>query len=363
MLFNPSSLWDHIPPPRFLYMPAEGVDLADRKVRFVRLSRRRGHISLDGYAEQVIEPGLLVSGEIKKPKELQTVLKKFAKTHGIQFAHVPVPEEKVYLSVVETQKLKGEELRNALFFNLEEYVPLSPREATFDYEILGVSPQDPNKQDVLVAAIKTDDVLAYWDLFKGAGITPISFEIESQAIARASVPENDTATRVVVDIGHVRTALSLVRSGVVQFTATLDVGSQAFTDSLAKNFDISEEEAERMKNTRSVSTSDVNRDFVAALLPTLSVFRDEINNLLVYARSERSHTHVNRVKNIILSGGGANLKGLPEYLSQYLNVPAEVGNPWENVVSFEKYVPPIPRNRALGYSATIGLALGNILYD
>ena len=64
---------------------------------------------------------------------------------------------------------------------------------------------------------------------------------------------------------------------------------------------------------------------------------------------------------VYLTGGGANLKGIAEYLGMALDVKVKIANPWVNVCSFETYVPPLSAVESHGYTAAIGLALRNIM--
>lgn len=360
------TLSDLFPPPAFLYMPAAGLDLADEKVRFVRLKRRKGNFMLEAYGEETIPKGLLVGGTVKEPERLRALLREFARKHDLRFVRATLPEEKVYLVTMRLPLVDGSELRTTITASLEEYVPLRPEETTFDYTILAPHAGLPEgMQDVLVGAMRTEDTLLYGSIFEETGMTPVSFEIEAQAVARASVAPQDRATRIIVDIGRVRTGVALARGGDVQAASTIEIGSQTLTDALVKHLQVKPAEAEQLKNTKSISVSAANREFVAAVLPTLSVLQDEIRDLFVFwsTKGMRNGTVAEAIQEVLLTGGGANLRGLTEYLADGLRVSIRVANPWENVASFEHYVPPISRNEALGYSAAIGLALGNTLYD
>jgi Tfp pilus assembly PilM family ATPase len=57
---------------------------------------------------------------------------------------------------------------------------------------------------------------------------------------------------------------------------------------------------------------------------------------------------------VILSGGGASLKGLKDFLSLELKLPVELGNPWVNIT---KDPPTKLKNfNSLKYTVTLGLA-------
>ena len=67
------------------------------------------------------------------------------------------------------------------------------------------------------------------------------------------------------------------------------------------------------------------------------------------------------ISKILLCGGGANLKGLPETLSSAVKIPVSVGNPWVNVLpNAIKEVPGLSFKESVSYSTAFGLALRGI---
>lgn len=343
------------PPPRFLRMPAAGLDVTDERVRFLEFKKGEGGLLIDRYGEVEIPPGTIVSGDIKKRDELRQVLSDFRKKYNISFVRVSLPEERAYLVTMDVPDVSDEEMRGAITFQLEEQVPLPASDVLFDYHVLGSSPTEKGKMSVAVSVFPKKDLEGYVEMFSGTGIVPVSFEIEAQAIARALIPAKDSGTYILIDFGGKRTGISIISDHVVRFTSTIDVGSRMITEAIQKSFNVSFEEAEKIKNERRISKSGNDKEFFAALSSSLSVLYDEVNKIYLYWHSHGGEKE--KISKIILSGGGANLHGLSEYLGSSLRMKTFIGNPWANVNSFDSYVPQIPKNEALGYTSVIGLAL------
>jgi len=165
---------------------------------------------------------------------------------------------------------------------------------------------------------------------------------------------------MIVDFGKERTRISIAVGGLIRFTSTVDVGSDMITKAIEKEFSVNTNEAEKIKNQRSLAKNKENEKFLVAILSSVSILRDEINRLYIYWQThgmrDKKEMDINK---IILCGGGANLKGLSEYLSASLKVEVSVADPWVNVNSYDDYIPEIPLNSALGYVTAIGLALSN----
>ncbi len=349
---------DFFPPPKFLMMPAVGLDISDRKVRFLEFEEGKNGLVVKRYGEMNIPPGVIVSGSIKRINELRKVLSAFRKKHGLEFVRVSLPEERVYLAKMEVLNVATNKLRDTIAFQLEEHVPIRADEAVFDYQIIRKTPNKNNHLDVTVSVLAEKEMKGYVDMFEGTGMTPVSFEIEAQAIARAIVPNVSNDTCMIIDFGRTRTGISVISDGVVRFASTIDIGSETITTAIEKKFSISHAEAEKMKNEKKVSKSENDKEFLLAIISTLSILQDELDKLYVYWHTYRQDgIEEKKIQKIILCGGGANLKGLKDYLASSLRVTVVVANPWENVNSFENYIPEIPFNKALGYTAVIGLAL------
>jgi len=99
-----------------------------------------------------------------------------------------------------------------------------------------------------------------------------------------------------------------------------------------------------------------------ALIPVLVDLIQQIKTHLHYYRTHNGKKDANSKKSdvskILLCGGGSNLKGLPQMLSQELNLPVEIANPWINILpEGKKETPEIPFEKSLGYTTALGLAL------
>ncbi len=351
-----STFYKFFPPPRFLQMPAIGLDISDTSVRFVELVESRNGLRIGRYGEWVIPAGVIDSGEIKKPLELRSIFVDFKKKFGLDFVAVSLPEEKAYLFNQHLPAMKRNEIRGALELTLEEHVPIKVSEAIFDYEILE---ETDTLTRVGVSVLAQPLVDGYIESFSGTGIVPITFEIEAQSIARSVVPFGDNQAYMIVDFGKTRTGIAVVAGGTVKFTATIPIGGGTLTDAISKNLHIPYEEAERMKREKGVLGGVGDEDFSLAIMSTISILRDEIARHHSYWGVHEDEYGKARpaIKKIYLCGGDSNLSGFIDYLASGLPVAVGLANVMVNVNSLEQYVPEISFNDSLRYATAIGLAL------
>jgi type IV pilus assembly protein PilM len=356
---NRSKFYKFFPPPQFLQMTAVGLDISDASMRFVELVETRSGFVIGRFGDRAIPNGVIESGEVKKPADLRAVFADVKKQYNLEYVSVSLPEERAYLFELKLPLMKYADVRGAIELSLEEHVPLHAEEVLFDYEILK---EKDASLHVAVSAVPRTLVDGYLEAFSGSGITPIAFEIETQSVARAVVPQGDMGSYMIVDFGNLRTGVSIVSEGAVQFTLTLSVGGVLLTEIIAKNMNIPYADAEKIKRERGILGNEehIEHEAVsAALMAPLVTLRDEIAKDLTYWQTHDDEYGKKRpaIQKVYLCGGDSNLVGFVEYLSSGLPVPVELANVFMNANTLSNYVPSINFDESLRYATAIGLAL------
>jgi type IV pilus assembly protein PilM len=284
-----------------------------------------------------------------------------------------LPEEKAFLQVIKMPMMSEEDLKSAIVFEAENYIPLPVNEVYLDCEIVPPVYNHLDHLDVLLAAIPKRTVDPYLRVLKKAGLKPIAFEIESLAIARALI-ENQTTTYpvLIIDLGATRTSFIIFAGKSVRFTTSIPVSGIHFTELIAKNLRISFEKAEKLKIIHGLkeglkiklgektTLEKTKGKIFEALIPALV---DLVQQIKKYIDYYQAHAYLSglppngkRIHKLVLSGGGANLKGLREFLELELKIPIEMGNPWINVGEVKNF----PKEKSLSFTTAVGLALRGI---
>jgi type IV pilus assembly protein PilM len=351
------------PTPAYLLMPGAGLDISDHSVKFVEFSHARAHERrLSRYGSMDIPQGVVEGGTVRDKKKLIEILSAFREQNRLRFVRASLPEEKGYIfAAYVPEHITDRETRDVLEFKLAENVPLSPDDATVDFDPVPGAPILSNQHMVSVSAYPTVVAQEYADLLRAAGFEPLSLEIEAQAIARAVVPKKSTGVAMLVDVGRTRSGIAVVRGQAVRLTATVTIGGDSVDAVLSQMLSLSSgEELVRLKNEQGLQyAGDAGvREAFTAFAKQLAT---EIDRYIVYWQTHRdlkgTATPHPLIERIILSGGNANMHGLPEYLSNELRIPVSRGNVWENAFSLESYVPNISFSDSLGYASAAGLAL------
>lgn len=353
------------PPPRLMTFPCIGVDISDTSLKYVEFEREHAHdtyLKLKQWGDIEVPSGIVERGNVHDVEKLTAVLAQMKEKSGAQYVNISLPEERAYLfeTTLPLQTPRSD-IRGLLEFRLEENVPLSPRDAYFDYTI--VSEDSENRtMHIAVAVYAQSTINSYYEACIKAGLTPFSFEIEAQAIARATVPRTFHGTHMIVDFGKTRMGIGIVHHGVLMYTSTIEVaGSQMSQDMRGVLGNLEESELTKIKNTRGLMMTKENEEVAKILQKHADAIVEELSVRMRYWHTRDIDRDAREIKKVIVCGGSANLYGLPEYLTEKLEVETERAQVWTNALSFDEEIPEITRRYSYGYATAIGLALRNFI--
>jgi len=348
----------YFPTPKYIAMAHVGLDITPASIRCLELSRSSKGLKLGRFANLPL-PSPLTPGEpMVGNKDLQTALKKVQRNNKLSFVEIAIPEERAYLFTTEIPSGDAEAVRSHIEYHLEENVPVSLSEAVFDYHI--IKKNTKKGSDFASVAVVPQPVLdEYIELCASCGLTPVSFLIENQALARAVVRQDDMGMYLIVNIGPKKTVLSIMSEQAVQFTSTVNIGEEDFTNAVMKEYSVTKEEAVRQKQNKGFVKNNDNTAFFLSLVNVASALRDEITRVHTYwlSRVEKMGNDTSAPFKILLAGRDSSIIGFREYMALSLKMPVELVNVWANVFSFNDEIPPIEYLESLDYATVIGLAL------
>lgn len=354
----------YFPTPHYLEMSHAGIDISSSVVRMAELIRTPKGLRLKSCAEEKLDSPILPNQSLLSHKNLVEVLKKIQKNHKLKFVEVSIPEEKSYLFTIEIVDGSKEEIRTRIEMHIEENVPIALDDAVFDYHRI-MKNEKTGMQFLAVSVVPKTVIEEYITLLEACGMIPISFLIENQALSRAIIRKGDRENYLIVNISHKNTVLSVVNDAAVQFTSTVALGNEDFTEAIAKKLGIEKEQALFIKYEKGFLREKGNEAVSDAMIETSSLLVGEIKKIFIYWNSinnfknkkEDNTPRVVGVEKILIAGREAGIVGFRDFLAVSLKTPVEVANVWTNILSFEEEIPEIPMKESLGYGTAFGLAL------
>jgi len=342
---------------------AFGLDISDLSLKVVQLKKKGKFLDLACFGETALKPGIIEKGEVQDEKALaQAIQSAVSQAKGqkitTKYAVASLPEEKGFLQVIEMPMMAEEEIKKAVFFEAENYIPLPVETVYLDCQIITpATVKPPDHLDVLIAALPKKIINLYFSSLKKAGFEPLALEIESQAISRSLIEkEVSPQPLLLIDIGASQTSFIIFSGSSLRFTFSCPLSSQKFTKAIAESLQIDLKKAEVLKTEKGI-TAKKNDHVFKALTSDLNELMKQIGNCLNYCQG---HYH-QEIKKVLLCGGGANLKGLKEFIASRINLPVQLGNPWVNILPKNlKETPAMPHQESLRYATALGLALRGI---
>jgi len=367
---------------KFLTLKPEafGLDFSDLSLKVAKLKKKGRFLSLASWGEIEMKPGIIEKGEIKNEAALTKIIKDgLGKIKGerirSKYVIASLPENKAFIQVIKMPKMKKEELKTAVPFEAENYIPLPIEEAYLDFQILPSSHNHLDHLDILIVALPKKTIDSYVSCLKKAGLIPLALEVESQSIARALIKNRVSPFPVfIIDFGKSRTSFIIFSGYSLRFTSSIPISSQKLTEAIANALKVDLDEAEKLKikhglivEKRSSRSQKIigSEKIFEAMNPILNDLVEQIKRYIRYYRTHVSEGHSSsedrKIKKILLCGRGSNLKGLTGFLSNEFKISVEIGNPWINILPEPlKEVPELSFKESIGYTTALGLALRGI---
>jgi len=365
----------------FLQKSVFGLDLSDLTLKIVQLKREKQRLSLVNFIKEDIPAGLIQAGEIKQEKELVAVLKQaLEKTKKSPFQGNPVvcnlPEEKVFIRIIQLPLMKKEELDKAVKWETEAHIPLSIDEVYLDWQIIKPIINHLDHYDVLIAAAPRPLVDRYLSFLKKGGLEPVALEPESVAVVRSLILPNDFKPTIIVDLGATGTNFVIFSALAIRFTSHIAISGQLFNQAIMRDLKVDENQANQLKIEIGLNKTQKSGKIYQALEPLADDLAKQLKDYIAFYREHASHVHGPNglIGRVLLCGGDSLLLNLPSYLEQKLNLPVELGNPLINILpllkkaSFpskqsslpsvlQKKTQGLSKREALTYTTALGLAL------
>jgi type IV pilus assembly protein PilM len=309
-----------------------GLDLGHHSLKAVQLERSPSGWKVTQAASIPTPEDAIKDGVVTDPLSVTAALKALLRENRINAssAHIAVAGGSVVVRQVRMPRMAEATLRKSIKFEASRYVPSSVEDSYVEFEIVG--PADDNQMDVLMVAAPREIVESRVQACEAAGLQVESVDVEAFALYRALIVADEQSdwtekTLAIVNIGSSMTNMSVVTGGSFAMTRSIPNGGHTLTDALKSYFKLSWEDAEAGKSQLDLrDLLDENKPKenppLRVLQPHLDDLVREIRRSLNYYQSQQTDTSKNPVSRILVTGGGAKLNGVTQYLSHKLQLPA-----------------------------------------
>jgi type IV pilus assembly protein PilM len=309
-----------------------GLDLGSQVVKAVEISLEGHEPVLTGFATAEIPPGGDVTdavGQAMKAGQFRT-----------RNVATSVSGQAVVVRYITMVEMSDAELRQAIRFESDKYLPFDSDEVSLDCQRLKRLPAassengDGGEQmNVVLAACRNSLVQDQMREIQRHGLSPVAVDVDVFALANAwelcgmneAEVESDGEERAIalVDIGASETSINVLCGGETCFSREIGIGGSDMTQAAARRMGLELPDAEELKREPEGREAELSR----AITPVLEDLVSEISLSLDYVENREGL----RVEEVLLSGGGALAPGAIAFIEQATGRPAHTWNPLDGL--------------------------------
>lgn len=295
-----------------------GLDIGTSALKFCKVKFSKETAQLSDYCL------LAIASNSAADEALRTITQRLdAKTVNISLCG-----PSTIIRYVNFPRMSHDELKKALKFEAQKYIPFSSAEVNLDAAILKSDLAD-NKMLIAISAVKKDFIAQRLKLLETHGIKVNIADLDSLALMNAfnfNYPKGAGLPKslALLNIGSAFTNLNILEDGVPLLSRDINIAGSHFTGKIADNFAVDIPAAERMKiDPDREKISEIAQNVESVLLNLAAEIRVSFD----YFESQSASS----VSKIFLSGGGSLFSGLKDALANILSVEVEYWDPLQHI--------------------------------
>lgn len=269
---------------------------------------------------------------------------------------------------ISTLEMPDHELSVSLELEAKKHVPLDGTDAIIDYHLLGSNNEKLDQINLILSTTTKNIISEHAELLKNCKIKPGVFDADPIAISNIHQYSNELSEQgsdVLVNIGNSSTTIVVWGKNSSFFTREIEIAGDRINKELIRkyNFDYLSAESKKIENGIKSLDEDKENDEVSEessevdtmpggiMIEEKTIFNelvDEIRKTLRFYMKNNNNSFFNT---FYITGGGALLPGLDEFITNNLNVKVELLDPFKKINNSNKVDNPFE------FSVALGLAL------
>jgi len=333
------------------------LDIGSTFIKLVQLKGAKGHYQLVKFGVVPLPPEVIVEGAVMDAGRVVDAVKELLTSQKVKTKEVvlSVSGSSVIIKRISVADMSDEELSESIKWEAEQYIPFSIDDVNIDFQKLGPGAQE-GQADVLLVAVKKDKINDYINLVKEAGLEPVVLDVDAFALANMYELnyEMESGITALLNIGASVMNINILKDGMSIFTRDITVGGNRYTEALQREFGLTYEDAEKVKRGEPVEGQD--REQIAGVMS--SVTEDIVAETQRSFDFFRSTTGSEQVSRVLVSGGCARIGNFTTVLSERIEIPVEITNPFKNIkVDAKRFDPAVLQEVGPQSAVAVGLAI------
>jgi type IV pilus assembly protein PilM len=329
-----------------------GLDIGTSAIRLVQLRGNGPVKALVKYALVPVDTKIVLSDAKADQQKIAGIIKELVGQSKVTTKNVAVglPSQRVFSAVVDIDRLSKAELEKTIQYQADTLIPTPIDESKIDWALLGDSPKDANKVEILLSSVPNEFIESRLDMLESIGLNVIAFEPDTLSLARAIVPADATGAQMVIDMGALSSDLVITVAGGPRLMRSIPTGTDTVLKAAVQNLNIDDKQAEQFVYKFGLSKDKLEGQIYNAIIGTVEVLVSEIEKSIKFYQTRYPNSPLER---IIVTGGASTLPEFPLFIANKFSINVEIGNAWRNVT-----FPADRQNELLAVSNHFGVAAG-----
>ena len=296
------------------------IDIGESSIKAIEAKEVKNKIIIMSLFYKSI-PYLLRENSVKKEEFVKETLEELASFSSSKDIISIIPSAKVILKFLTLPTTGEKEIRKMLEFEIKDLLPLPTEMMEIDWQVIK---QKEGKSTVILTAIKKEEIEHHLNFLGKLKIVPSKIEVSSIALYNSLDLDKERKHNIIqVSIGEKNTEINILREGELILSRCLEWGSKDLTYSIAESLNLSFDNAEKIKKENGIVLSRKEKNSTSKTVSYnacrwVDYLVEEIKRSLTYLKvKENSPLDIDK---LILSGGGANLINISDYLKEKLKM-------------------------------------------
>jgi type IV pilus assembly protein PilM len=340
-----------------------GLDIGSSSIKMVELEGKMNNLNLVSLGYENLPADTIIDGQIMELNVVSDVIRSVCSNHDVNADDVVtgVSGHSVIIKNIVLPVMSKEELEESIDWHAEEHIPYDLADVSLDYQVTATTNDSTH---VLIAACKSERIDNIKQAIQLAGKTPMIIDVDTFALQNCyevnyNPTENDVVT--LLNIGASTMNVNIVKGNRSLFTRDITVGGSQFTDVLQRSLGLNFQQAEAVKRGVTDVVEGIEEKSIEPLMNNVTeIVAMEIQKTFDFYRAT-SEDNETMVQKILISGGGSKLSGLAQELSERLELPVEVLDPFRNIrVDSKKFDPDYLSEIVPEMAVAVGLAVRGV---
>ena len=329
------------------------LDIGTNSIRMIQLSgnAEKGW-TLDKFAYVPVDQKITKDDSETGKRKLGEIILGAREQAGIKTKNIAIglPARKTYTAIIEVPNAPQRELTQTVKYEADQYVPMSVDEAKIDFAVLGISPNDAKKAEILLSSTDNAYAESVMESVEQLGLNVIAQEPEPIAMVRALAPVGVQDARMIVDLGETSTDLVVMYQGSPRLVRSIPGGLLSFVRTVENSLKVRDDQARQFILKFGLAQDKLEGKVFEALKSTLEGFAMEMTKSVRFFQNRYVGAQVG---GIVLSGFSGIIPFMAEYIEMQTGVATTQGNPWQYVK-----VTPAQQQMLLPVASEFAVAIG-----